>query len=137
MPGVLIDTGPLVAILNVRDIHHAWAVNELKNMSAPLLTCDAVLSEAFFLLQRTSRGISDLITLIDRQIVVSNFSFKLHARATLKLLDRYRNVPMSFADACIARMSEITEGTIVFTTDSDFGIYRKSDRTVIPRITPT
>ena len=136
MSRVLIDTGPIVAILNARDIHHRWAASEFQRMAVPLLSCDAVLSEAFFLLQRTKRGIAGLITLLDRRVIVSDFSFNEHCEPTLKLLNRYRNLPMSLADACLVRMAEISEGARIFTTDKDFKIYRKSNRNVIPRISP-
>ena len=48
---VLADTGPLVALINKRDRHHAWASDQATRLPAPFLTCEAVLSEACFLLR--------------------------------------------------------------------------------------
>ena len=48
---IVLDTGPLVALLAKRDRHHAWAIAQWSQIEPPLLTCEAVLSEAFFLLR--------------------------------------------------------------------------------------
>ncbi len=54
----------------------------------------------------------------------------------MRLMRAYQNVPMSFADACLVRMSELHEGAPVFTLDTDFRVYRKNGRDVIPTILP-
>ena len=60
-PKILVDTGPLVALLNRRDQNHAWCARQLQALTDPLVTCDAVLSEAFFLLKRsTESGVKQL-----------------------------------------------------------------------------
>lgn len=58
---VLLDTGPLVAFLNKRDQYHSWTVSELASMAPTLLTCEAVLSESCFLLQRLMPTIWELV----------------------------------------------------------------------------
>ncbi len=55
MATVLLDTGPLVAMLSARDRHHSWALEALR-VRARLITCDAVLSEAFFLVRSSEVG---------------------------------------------------------------------------------
>ena len=73
---VIADTGPLVALLNRRDRAHAWSVRQLETMTEPLVTCDAVLSEAFFLLKRsTDSGVKQLSEMIRRGLVYSQFNF--------------------------------------------------------------
>ena len=133
----LVDTGPLVALLNDRDRYHQWAVQQMSAFRPPLLTCEAVLTEAFFLLRRHSSGADGLIKLLDRQIV--SVAFKLEEEFTNigKLLRRYSNVPISLADACLVRMSEIYTDCHLFTFDEDFQIYRRNGRQVIPTIRPT
>ncbi|HON47383.1 MAG TPA: pilus assembly protein, partial [Kiritimatiellia bacterium] len=59
-PPIIIDAGPLVALINARDTYHAWTVEQLKQASGPLLTCEAALSEAIFLLRTTSGGVSQI-----------------------------------------------------------------------------
>jgi hypothetical protein len=58
------------------------------------------------------------------------------ADAVVQLMRRYRNVPMSLADACLVRLSEIVPDAVVFTLDADFRIYRRRGRAVIPVLMP-
>jgi len=51
-------------------------------------------------------------------------------------MKKYRNVPMSLADACLVRMTEIAADPILMTTDSDFRLYRRHGRQVVPCVTP-
>lgn len=132
---VLIDTGPLVAALRQRDEHHEWARAHFEAATEPFLTCEAVLSEAFFLLERARQGKAALCTLLERGIVSVDYSFEEERAATIRLIRRYDDTPMSFADACLVRMAETIEAA-VFTTDSDFRTYRENGRQVIPLIIP-
>jgi uncharacterized protein len=133
---VLIDSGCIVATLHRRDQHHAWARAHFDSFVDPCLTCEAVLSESFFLLQRARQATDALCALLERKIVSVEYSFRAELAATLGPLRRYANVPMSFADACLVRMAEVFDDVAVFTTDSDFEIYRRHGRQVIPLITP-
>lgn len=133
---VLIDTGPLVAALRRRDAHHAWARAHFEAATEPFATCEAVISESLFLLERARDGKEALCGLIERGIVVVRYSFDDEMSETLRLIRRYNDTPMSFADACLVRMAEKSDGTVVFTTDSDFRTYRKNGRQVIPLIIP-
>jgi len=65
-----------------------------------------------------------------------DFRMEEEAEALKHLMERYRNVPMDVADACMVRMSELHSGSEVLTVDSDFTIYRRHQREVIPLITP-
>jgi predicted nucleic acid-binding protein len=135
---VLVDSGPLVALLDRRDIHHQWAQRELAHLHDPLLTCEAVLSEVFFLLSRIRGGTSLFIALLrDGPVSASpSFSYRDEFAEILRHLERYSSIPMSFADACLVRMSEIDRDCIVFTTDRDFLTYRRNRRQPIPLISP-
>ena len=133
---VLIDSGAIVAALRQRDQHHVWARSHFEALSNPCLTCEAVLSESFFLLERAKDGKDRLASILERGIIVADFSFVAHREETLRLLRRYDNTPMSFADACLVRMAELHADAVVLTTDSDFRIYRKNGRQAIPLIVP-
>jgi predicted nucleic acid-binding protein len=74
--------------------------------------------------------------LLDRGIIVTDFSLEKHLAETEQLMRRYKDTPMSFADACLVRMAEIHNEAVIFTTDSDFETYRKNGRQTIPVITP-
>jgi predicted nucleic acid-binding protein len=133
---ILLDTGPLVASLNVRDAHHAWASREFAVMPTPVLTCEAVIVEACYLLRSVAGGVERVFRLLDRQVVVLGFRLGEHHAAVHALCQRYANVPMSLADACLVRMSELIPDSMVFTLDSDFHIYRRHGRQAIPLLIP-
>ena len=96
-----------------------------------------MLSESFFLLERAKEGKDRLASMLERGIIVADFTFSSQREETLGLLRRYNDTPMSFADACLVRMAELHEGAVVFTTDSDFRIYRKNARQAIPVLSPS
>ena len=133
---ILVDTGPLVALLNRRDHHHLWVKEQLRKVDSPLETCEAVLSEACFLLQQVPGGAQAALELITKGLVTVSFSLQDEAKAIQRLMLRYADVPMALADACMVRLAEIHEPSLVFTLDSDFKIYRKHGRTALPLLLP-
>ena len=133
---VLLDTGPLVAYLNRNDRHHAWAVERWSALFDPLSTCEAVLSEAMFLLQSDGADVEPLLRLVERRIVRVDFVMNDHRSDVFRLLRKYADQPMSAADACLVRMAELTDSCQVFTTDKDFLVYRRKGRHVIPLLAP-
>ena len=132
---LLVDAGFLVALLSRRDAHHAWAVIQATEHAPPWRTCEPALSEAFHLLGR--RGGPVLGALLRRGAVLVNFAFNDDIESVLKLLHKYGDVPMSFADACLVRMTETLADPLILTTDSDFRIYRRHSRQIIPCIVPS
>ena len=134
--GVLLDTGPLVAFLNRRDEYHEWAMAQWSQIAPPMATCEAVLSEACFLLSRMHGGSEPIMDLLQRKIIVPSFRLEDQIQPIQKLLKKYRSVPMSLADACLVRMSELYPENRVLTLDSDFGLYRRNGRQMIPAIMP-
>lgn len=133
---VLLDTGPLVAFLNRQDDYHDWAESQLSDVSPPMMTCEPVLSEACFLVRRIRGGPQRVVDLVRRQALVTPFRLDDHATRIADLLARYSDVPMSLADACLVRMSEVYTESVVMTLDSDFRVYRRNGRQVIPTIMP-
>jgi predicted nucleic acid-binding protein len=133
---VLLDTGPLVAYLHGRDRHHAWGVQQLSQIAPPLLTCEAVLAEACFLLQSFKGGGRLVLELLESGLVRLAFRLEEEISAVRKLVIRYQSVPMALADACLVRMSELRSQSSVLTCDGDFRIYRKHGRMMIPLIIP-
>lgn len=136
MTEIIADTGPLVAYLDRSDRDHAWAKEVFMGITRPLLTCEAVIAEALFLLRRGGIEPDGLLDLIARGLVVPKFNLAGEIAAIQQLMKTYRNIPMSLADACLVRMSEIHGDSKVMTLDSDFTGYRKSRRKVIPLICP-
>jgi hypothetical protein len=70
----IVDTGPLVAFLNTRDPHHAWARETFDTFRLPLVTCEAVLSEAWFLVRRAKGGQNGVLGLVSRGVLALDFS---------------------------------------------------------------
>ena len=136
METVIADTGPLVAFLRRDDADHACAAERFRELTTPLVTCDAVLSEALFLLNQSAGGARKLLDLVDRGLVVPSFDLAAELKAVSQLLRRFEDVPMSLADACLVRMAELHDDARVFTLDSDFKVYRRHRRQVIPLLYP-
>lgn len=131
---LLVDTGPLVAFFSHDDAHHAW-VTQAWRIKAQLLTCDAVLAEASFLLCHR-RGAFDLVLQFVEEGGLHVTGLGAEVPALRHLMKRYASVPMSFADACLVRLSELHPKAVVTTCDSDFQVYRRNGRAVIPLLAP-
>lgn len=133
---ILLDTGPLVAFFNKRDQYHKWTLEQFATMNPPLLTCEAVLSEACFLLRQFGNGAANVLNLLERRLLAIPFRLNDEFAAIRILLNKYKEVPMSLADGCLVRMAEQVSDSIILTFDGDFKIYRKNKRNVIPTIMP-
>jgi predicted nucleic acid-binding protein len=136
MTPVILDTGPLVAFLNRRDTWHDWAIDALSHVRPPLLSCEAVISEACFLLRHTDGGADAVLDLNARGLIDLSFRLEPVLEDVRRLMKRYADVPMSLADACLVRLAESTTRATVMTLDADFTRYRRLGRQRIPLISP-
>jgi len=136
MTATLLDSGPLVAYFNQKDQWHPWAVRHFESLKPPLLTCEAVLAESCFLVERNGGCGAEVIQLVKRGIFEIALSVQAESGAIETLMKRYRDVPMSLADACLVRLSELQATCEVLTLDSDFRRYRRNGRQVIRLIAP-
>lgn len=136
MRRVIVDTGPLVAVFNRRDQHHAWAVDQSRTLASPLVTCEAVLTEAYHLLGRVPGARGAFARWLGQGHVETPLRLEEEARAISASLRHYADLPMDFADACVVRLAE-RERLAVFTTDvRDFSVYRLGSGDPIPLIIP-
>jgi uncharacterized protein len=133
---VVVDTGPIVALLNRRDRHHAWIREVLDTVEPPVFTCEAVVSEACFLLARHPHGQDAVLKLLSEGVLKVDFRIVGEIDALQGLMRKFASVPMSLADACIVRMTELETQSVVVTLDSNFRVYRRNRRQVIPTIMP-
>lgn len=127
------DTGFLVAFANRPDRYHDWATGLAKQMTAPLLTCEAVLAETAFHLG----NLPLVLAMVREGLVEISFAANDHQERLATLAERYRDRQPDFADVCLIRMSELYPRHPVITVDrTDFQIYRRHRREVIPTVFP-
>ncbi len=131
---ILVDAGFLVALLSHRDGNHRWAAAQSPIRPPPWTTCEAALSEAFHILGQPGRPA--LAALLRRRAVICPFHVSDNIQEILALGEKYSDVPMSFADACLVRMTEALPDPVLLTTDADFRIYRRHSRQTVPCIMP-
>jgi len=81
-------------------------------------------------------GPQNILKLLERELIQISFQLESEISSIKTLMNKYRNIPMSLADACLVRMSEQMSDSAICTLDSDFKIYRKDKRNIIPVIMP-
>lgn len=136
MQHVILDIGPIIALIDARDQHHVWVKSQFSRISPPLLSCDAVLTEACHLAKRVTGGTHAVLDLFQREVASLEFLLAEQFVEVSSLMQRYSDVAMSLADACLVRMSELHPTSVVFTLDKDFHVYRRFKRQRIPLLTP-
>jgi uncharacterized protein len=133
---VVLDAGPLVAILNRDDEFHFWAIAQLGEIRGEIITCEAVVAETYFLIRQVPGAVAVLLNLLEAGAVKLRFDLDANLSTVGRLVRKYHDIPMSLADACLVRMSELHDRSRVFTLDSDFKLYRRHGRQAIPLIFP-
>jgi predicted nucleic acid-binding protein len=132
---LLIDAGPLVALLNSRDQYHAWARATIVRLRPPLITTEIVLAEAAHLLADFSNGPDSLFNFCAATVQI-DFRLLDHLRDLRHLMAKYRNIPMDLADATLVHLADQHRNAAIITTDSDFTIYRTKSRRQLKLIAP-
>ena len=132
----LVDTGVLVALLNRKEQHHTWAAEKTRMLPAPLLTCEPVLTETYFLVSTLPGGALRFFEFLNSGMLQVDLCVLAEREALWKLIHKYEDLPMSLADACLVRLAEQHPQVAVLTLDAHFRIYRKNGRHQIPIIAP-
>jgi predicted nucleic acid-binding protein len=129
----ILDAGPLIALLNRQDAHHRWACDILERLGPPLYSCPEAIAEAAALTGQPAA----IVEMIQAEEIILRFSLAEQTAGVLALLKKYADRDMDLADACIVRMTELMRDSQVITLDrSDFAVYRRNGRDLIPAITP-
>lgn len=128
--------GFLVALINKKEHYHSWIRTQLSQVTAPLLTCEPVITESCFLLRNIYGGEDAIMGLIEKKKIIISFNLAKEIKEVKKLMQTYKSVPMSLADGCLVRMSEIYPNSLLLTLDRDFIIYRRNKNQVIDLIIP-
>lgn len=133
---VIVDAGPIVAYLVATDQFHGWAMEQFEAYQ-PFLTCEAVLAEACARLEYFGLDQSRVIDLLNSGAIRVDFDIMEHADRVGRLMKKYSDQPMDFADACLVTMTERFSESLVVTLDGqDFKVYRRHEREVIPYNAP-
>ena len=127
---VVVDTGPLVALVDRHEKHHAWACAQFASVRPPLLTCEAVIAEATYLLRSAGVDATAVLDLLERGAVRVSFDLATEVASVATLMRRY-SPRMDLADACLVRMTEQARNVRVLTLDGDFLFYRRNGRQTI------
>jgi predicted nucleic acid-binding protein len=123
--GILLDTGPLVALLSEDDANHERARRIFAECAPPFRCCEAVVAEACFLLGKVhGDGPAEVVALGARGVYSIAIFAEAHWREIETLLRKYSDRPISFADACLIRCAEVHQEPRILTFDSDFSVYR-------------
>jgi predicted nucleic acid-binding protein len=121
----------LVAFIDADEKYHDWATNLLGSLQPPIFTCEAVITEAVYLLSKSRwEGAHELLAMIQRKALQIDFDTALHIDRIIELMQKYRDLPRDFADACLVIMTEQDRYSAceVLTIDSDFLAYRRHGR---------
>lgn len=128
------DTGFLVAFANRKDRHHEWALELARQVSEPLLTCDAVLAEAAFHLEDSAY----VLALVRDGLVRPALDVAQQLPRLLQIAQRFADRGPDLADVCLVRLSELHPRHPVMTVDvADFRIYRRNRNEAIPLLCPS
>lgn len=124
MKAALLDTSVVVAVLDRAQKSHRLCVEALELVESPLVTCEAVITEACYLLRNVSGAAEAVMENIAKGVFQIPFRLSISAGEVNRLLRKYADLPGSFADACLVQLAgELGTGDIL-TLDSDFRLYR-------------
>jgi len=129
MRGVLVDAGPLVALLDQSDLHHVACVTALKTLRDPLVTVWPAFTEAMYLLGSSWPGQKALWSRIETAALMLAPLDESDATRMRELMEKYRDLPMDLADAALVRIAEREDLSRIFTIDRrHFSVYRPGRR---------
>ena len=133
---IIADAGPLAALFNPENQWHSWAMRTSRKFLTSPITCDAVITEAFFILRRTPMGPQKLAEVLATPGLYNlPWSFEKHRAAVMNLYLKYNDVPASFADMCILHMASTVKDPLIWTNDAHFKIYRLPRNKPVPIVT--
>ena len=133
----IVDTGPLVSLLDRAEQYHGWATRQVEQLDPPMLVCEPVIVETMFLLNRNPAAQDAILGLLENSALRIAFHLEEHLPEVRALQRKYQDRPMSLADACLVRMAELFKRHHIFTLDSDFKVYRKHGRDPLKLIYPS
>jgi predicted nucleic acid-binding protein len=127
--GILVDAGPLVALIDRGDPAHETCVAAIQTLHDPLVTVWPALTEAMYLLRGSWRAQSALWSRLETEALDLAPLDESDARRMRELMEKHRDLPMDLADAALVRVAERESMTRIFTLDRrHFSLYRAGRR---------
>lgn len=124
MKPTLLDTGVIVALLDRSENFHRHVVETVGALESPLVTCEAVITESCYLLRNLSGAAEAVLENVATGVFQIPFRLSTSVIEVQRILRKYRDLPVDFADACLIHLAgELRTGDIL-TLDQDFDIYR-------------
>ena len=124
MKPVLLDTGVIVALLDRSENQHRACAQAVEGVDAPLVTCEAVIAESCYLLRNLPGASEAVIENVAAGIFQVPFQLSQEAASVRKILRKYRDRKIDFADACLIRLADVFQTADILTLDTDFRVYR-------------
>jgi predicted nucleic acid-binding protein len=121
---VLLDSGVIVALLDRSERLHSNCAEAIRELEAPLITCEAVIAESCYLLRNLGGAPDAVIENVAEGIFQLPFQFSYEAAGVRQILRKYRDRKIDLADACLIRLADEFETADILTLDKDFEIYR-------------
>lgn len=124
MRPVLVDTGFIVALLDRSESFHQACARTVRELEAPLITCEAVIAETCYLLRNLSGAPEAVIENVAAGIFQVPFQISQETAGVKRVLRKYRDRKIDLADACLIRLADLFGTADILTLDQDFAIYR-------------
>jgi predicted nucleic acid-binding protein len=121
---VLIDTGVIVALLDRSENFHQRCTEAVRELQAPLVTCEAVIAESCYLLRNLTGAPEAVIENVAAGIFLTPFQLSRDSAGVRRILRKYRDRRIDFADACLIRLADEFSTGDILTLDKDFLVYR-------------
>jgi len=124
MRPALLDTGVIVALLDRSEKHHDRCAAAIAELEQPLVTCEAVIGESCYLLQRLPGAAETVLENVVRGVFQVPFQLSRSAVSVRSIMHKYRDQPADFADACLIHLADDLDTGEILTLDRDFELYR-------------
>ena len=124
MKPVLLDTGVIVALLDRSESWHRACAGAVRELRAPLITCEAVIAESCYLLRNLRGAPEAVVENIAAGIFQIPFQLSRESASVKHVLRKYRDRSIDLADACLIRLADEFGTGDILTLDRDFAIYR-------------
>jgi len=121
---VLLDTGVIVALLDRSERLHEACAEAVRELEAPLITCEAVIAESCYLLQNLAGAAEAVIENVASEIFQVPLQLSREAAGVKQILRKYRDRQIDLADACLIRLADEFGTADILTLDQDFAVYR-------------